>query len=374
MDEKEKFTMTFIWPVMLFSLLLVPLLVLFYLRLQRRRRKLAAAYGSLGLTPTGVGGGDRREWRPAPTGPAHTGPAHTGPAPAKPASTRPGARRHVPAALFLCGLTLLLTALARPQTVVSLPRVEGAVILAFDVSGSMSADDFKPTRMDAAKAAALDFIERQPSSVQIGVIGFSDSGFGVQAPTNDRDAIRATINRLTPQRGTSLGRGIQAAFNLLDAGKGPTQKLYSNLTPAPTVTPTPMPQGAYTNAAIVLLSDGENNENPDPMAAAQFAADRGVRIYTVGIGSAAGSTLHVNGITVHTRLDEALLQNIAALTGGTYYNAENEADLRAVYDNLDPQLTLKPQKMEVTSLFTAASLLALLVGGVYSLRWFGRMP
>ena len=130
-----------------------------------------------------------------------------------------GARRHIPPALFLAGLTILMVALARPQTVVSLPRVEGTVILAFDVSGSMAAEDLKPTRMEAAKAAARDFVQRQPRSVQIGVVAFSDSGFAVQAPTNDQEAILAAINRLTPQRGTSLGQGILASLNTIAAAQ-----------------------------------------------------------------------------------------------------------------------------------------------------------
>ena len=127
-------------------------------------------------------------------------------------------RRHIPPALFLAGLTILIVALARPQTVVSLPRVEGTVILAFDVSGSMAADDMKPTRMEAAKAAARDFVQRQPPSVQIGVVAFSDNGFSVQVPTNDQDAILAAINRLTPQRGTSLANGIRASLNAIAVG------------------------------------------------------------------------------------------------------------------------------------------------------------
>jgi Ca-activated chloride channel family protein len=250
--------MSFIWPVMLILLLLVPLFVALYVRLQRRRRRFAASFGSLGLVQAAAGMGQRR---------------------------RPGARRHIPPALFLIGLTILLIALARPQTVVSLPRVEGTVILTFDVSGSMAADDLKPTRMEAAKAAARDFVQRQPRTVQIGVVAFSDSGLAVQAPTNDQDTILAAINRLTPQRGTSLGQGILASLNTIAAASVQAPRLYSNLTPTPQLTPTPVPKGTDTSAAIVLLTDGENNENPNPLSAAQAAADRGVRIYTVGIGS-----------------------------------------------------------------------------------------
>jgi Ca-activated chloride channel family protein len=238
----------------------------------------------------------------------------------------------------------------------------------------MAADDLKPTRMEAAKAAAREFVQRQPRTVQIGVIAFSDSGLAVQAPTNDQDAILAAINRLTPQRGTSLGQGILASLNTIAAASEQAPRLYSNQTPTPLLTPTPVPKGTDTPAAIVLLTDGENNENPNPLSAAKAAADRGVRIYTVGIGSAAGTTLHVNGFTVHTQLDEPALQQIAQVTEGAYYSAENQQDLQAIYENLDLQLVIKPEKTEVTALFAGVGVLVLLIGGICSLLWFSRLP
>lgn len=335
--------MEFIWPGLLWLLLLVPLFVVLYVLFQRRRRRLNKNFANFGF----------------------------GPGAARP---NPGARRHIPPAFFLAGLTILTVALARPQTTVSLPRVEGTIILAFDVSGSMAADDMKPTRMDAAKAAARDFVQHQPSSVQIGIVAFSDNGFSVQQPSNDQDAVLAAINRLSPQRGTSVGRGIQAALSVIAAANNPSPLLYSNRTPSPTPSPTPVPKGTYTPAVIVLLTDGENNEQPDPLASAQAAADRGVRIFTVGIGSAAGTSLHINGFTVFTQLDEATLQQIAQLTGGVYYNAQSQQELFTVYDHLNPQLVIKPQKLEVTSIFAGASIFVMLVGGVFSLLWFSRLP
>src|SRR5512136_1300435 len=176
--------MSFIWPVMFVLLLLIPLCVVLYIRMQRRRQRLAASYASFGLGQQAAG-------------------------------RRPGARRHIPIIVFLIGLTILIVAVARPQTVVSLPRIEGTVILAFDVSGSMAADDLRPTRMEAAKAAARDFVEHQPPSVRIGVVSFSESGFAVQAPTDDQGAVLAAIERLLPQRGTSLGYGIQMSLNAI---------------------------------------------------------------------------------------------------------------------------------------------------------------
>jgi Ca-activated chloride channel family protein len=268
----------------------------------------------------------------------------------------------------------MMVGLARPQTEISLPRVEGTVILAFDVSGSMAADDMQPSRMEAAKVAAREFIKHQPTSVQIGVVAFSDSGISVQQPTNDQDAILASINRLTPQRGTSLANGMLVSLNTIATSGQQDTHYYSSLTPGPTPIPTELPEGAFKSAVIVLLTDGENNENPDPLAVAQSAAKVGVRIYTVGIGSAEGSILHVNGFTVHTQLDEATLQQIAQITGGTYYNADSKEKLLKIYDDLDPQLVIKPEKIEITSIFAGASVLVLLVSGLFSLLWFSRLP
>jgi len=336
--------MSFIWPTMLVLLVTVPLLVALYLRMQRRRQKIAAGYGSLGLTQQASGQGL-------------------------------GWRRHVPPAFFLGGLAILMVAIARPQAIVSLPRVEGTVILAFDVSGSMGADDLKPSRMEAAKAAAQAFVAHQPATVRIGVVAFSDSGFTVQAPTTDKDVVLATIKRLAPTRGTSLANGILASLTTISSiNATPPRSLYTNLTPVPTPTPTPVPQGQHSPAVVVLLSDGENNESPDPLAAAQKAADQGVRIYTVGIGSAAGSIIHVDGFAIQTQLDEPMLQQIAQLTGGAYYRAEDETQLEEIYSHLNPELVIRPEKTEITSLFAAASIIALFVGGVFSLLWLSRLP
>ena len=337
--------MSFIWPAMLFSLILIPLFIGVYFLMQRRRRQLTANYGNLGFAP-GVKG------------------------------NQPGLRRHIPVVFFLTGLTILAIALARPQAVVALPKQEGTVILAFDISGSMGADDIKPTRMEAAKAAARAFVKGQPLFVQTGVVAFSDTGLSVQVPSNDPSAVLAAINRLAPQTGTSVGRGILASLNAISVSNNGVlpSELYSNLLLTPTPTPTPVPHGTYTPAVIILLSDGENNENPDPLAAAQTAADRGVRIYTVGIGSPTGTTVHINGFSLHTQLDEATLQQISQITGGTYYNAQSEQDLLKIYEHLDTQLVNKPEKTELTALFSGAGIFFMLVGGLFSLLWFSRLP
>lgn len=334
--------MTFIWPSMLFLLALVPLFLIFYIRLQQRRQRIASSYGTFGLVQA--------------------------------ARQSIGWRRHLPPALFLLALTVLIIALARPETEVSLPRLENTVILAFDVSGSMAADDLKPTRMEAAKAAAREFVDKQPENTLIGLVAFSDGGLAVQAPTDDDGLVLAAIDRLSPQRATSLGNGILAALNAITTMEDDGPRLLTNLTPTPFASPTPVPQGFHTNASIVLLTDGENTAAPNPLEVALLARDQGVRIYTVGIGSAAGATLDVEGFTVHTQLDEAMLKQIAFLTDGEYYNAADENSLREIYGSITPELVIRPEKMEVTSLFTGLSLFFLLIGGGLSLLWFSRLP
>ena len=333
--------MSFIWPSLLLLLVCVPLLVLLYLLLQQRRRRFAARFGSLGLVHDAMGSG-------------------------------PGLRRHIPAIIFLGGITMLLISLARPQATVNLPRVEGTVILTFDVSGSMAADDLKPTRMEASKAAASEFVKNQPPSVLIGVVAFSDGGISVQAPTDNREKTLATIERLVPRRGTSVGNGILVSLNTIavDAGNPPILNTSSLTAPQ---TPTAAPQGWYPWAVIVLLSDGENNENPDPIMTSDLAADLGVRIYTIGIGSVNGAILDVEGFTVHSQLNEPMLQEMSSITGGEYYNAGNEEELRQIYSDLHPKLSIKPEEIEVTSIFAGLAILVFLVGGALSLLWFGRV-
>lgn len=334
--------MTFIWPGMLAALALIPALIGFRFWQRSRARRLAAQYGGFGVPVRSSGKGSTM-WQPGWL-------------------------------LMLCGLAVLAIGLARPQATVELPRLQGTVILAFDVSGSMAATDFQPTRLDAAKKAAKEFVDKQPPDVQVGVVAFSDSAFTVQAPTNDRQEVLAAINRLSPQMGTSLANGIVTSLNTIETKGNVPTNYYSNATPQPTPTPTPMPPGQYSSSAIVLLSDGENNQRPDPAAAAQAAADRGVRIYTIGLGTAAGSLLHINGLTVRSHLDEQTLQQLASSTGGTYYNAPTEADLLGIYNNLTPELSIKPEQTEITALFAGAGALLLLVGALLSLLTNGWVP
>jgi Ca-activated chloride channel family protein len=195
-------------------------------------------------------------------------------------------------------------------------------------------------------------------------------------PTFEQAEVLAAIDRLGPERGTSLARGIDASLYTIfvESRIDPEADRYSNLTPTATATPTPMPEGVYAPAVIVLLTDGENTAPPDPLEAALTAADRGVRVHTVGIGSPEGIVLEVEGFSVLTRLDEPTLQMIADVTDGSYYNAMTEEELRSIYTNLDPELVIEPEPMEITSIFAGSSVLMLLVGGALSLVWFSRFP
>lgn len=329
--------MSFIWPFMLLSLLLVPLLVWLYFRLLQRRRGAAADLGPLGMVQSSSGG-------------------------------EIGKHRHVPSAFFMLGLTLLLIGLARPEMIVNLPRVEGTAILAFDISNSMMADDLEPTRIEAAKAAARTFVENQPPTILIGVVAFSNGGLVVQTPTDDQAAVLATIDRLSPQGGTSLGQGIFTSLNAIageaiNIDEGSIEEGIESIEIED-----------YSSAVIVLLTDGENTEPPDPLEIAQVAAEAGVRIYPVGIGSPEGSTIEVDGFSILTQLDETTLQQLASLTNGVYHYAEDEESLQEIYQNIDLQLTINEEKMEITSIVAGISMLLFLIGGLLSLFWFGRVP
>lgn len=333
--------MSFIWPQMLISLLLLPLLAALYLWFLRQRQQSVANLGALGVV-------QNQQGRPL------------------------GWRRHVPVAFFFLGLALLLIGSARPQMNVSLPRIAGTVMLAFDVSASMVAEDLEPTRLDAAKAAAQSFVEEQPSTISIGVTTFSNGGVVVQQPTNIGGDALAAIERLKAEGGTSLGQGIFTALNgLADEPLVIDESLLQEDEPIP---PEAVQFGNIPSAVILLLSDGENTGPPDPLALAQVAAQAGVRIFTIGIGSTQGAVIELDGFRVNTQLNEPLLQEIASLTNGAYFYAEDAEALQEIYRNIDLQLTIKGDTMEVTALAASASFLMLLIGGAFSMYWLGRLP
>ena len=340
--------MTFAWPFMLLLLLLIPAGVLAHRAIGRRRARRAAG---LALPGRRVAGRGRR------------------------------LRSAVPTALIGLALVAMVVAVARPQGTVSLPVGQGTVILAFDVSGSMAATDLAPTRMDAAKAAATDFVGHQTPGIAIGIVAFSDSGIAVQAPTSDQAEVLAAIKQLTPQKGTALGQGLQAALHLIAVAEaGSSVDYYTNASPgasaapSPSPTPAPVPPGSHGSAAVILFTDGENNEQPDPLTVAQQAADLGIRVDAVAIGTAAGADLDLNGFHVQSQLDAPLLQQIASMTSGTYYAGDATAGLAGVYAAITPKVTVGPQTLELTGIAAGVALVLLVAGAAASLVLFGRLP
>ena len=333
--------MTFLWPPALLAIALVPLGMLAARRIDDRRRRRLAGLGGLGR-----------------------------------AAVSPGGRGvdRLAKACVVVAFVAFGVALARPQATVSVPRVEGTVVLTFDVSGSMAADDVAPTRMESAKAAAKTLVERRPAGVVIGVVAFSDGGLAVQTPTDETARVVAAIDRLAPSRGTSVGQGILATLGAIERAETDTpSSYYSNRSAPPSEAPAPVAPGSHEAAAIVLFSDGENNERPDPLSAAQAAADRGIRIVTVGIGTTAGTTLDLDGFRVQTRLEEDALRQVADLTAGTYRPAA-ELDPAAVYDGLARNLVARDEAIEVTALVAGAGLILLTAGVLLSLVRLGRLP
>jgi len=329
--------MTFIWPWMLLSLLLVPLLVWWFFRFVAVRRQQAAAWGTLGVLRSPDGRGARR-------------------------------RRYGVPLFFLIGTTFLLVGLARPQMPLALPHIEGTVILAFDLSNSMLADDLEPTRLEAAKVAARAFVEAQPITIRIGVVAFGNGGVVVQPPTSDQAAVLTAIERLTPQGGTSLGQGIFAALNAIADEPLVIDEEQLNRDPLTIAV------GPFPSAVVLLLSDGENNAPPDPLAVAQLAANAGVRLYTIGIGSREGAVIEVEGFRVLTQLNEEALQALAALTNGAYYYAEDAAALQEIYETIDLRLTVDGEEIEVTAILATLGFFFFLAGGALSMFWLGRVP
>jgi Ca-activated chloride channel family protein len=331
---------------MLWALLAIPVLIALYILAQRRRRRYALRFASLSLVKEALGRG-------------------------------PGWRRHLPPALFLVALTLMLIAFARPMSVVTLPSDEGTVILTIDVSGSMRADDLKPNRLEAAKAAARSFVEKQRLGVKIGVVSFSDNAFLVQAPTVDKDAVVASINRLAPQRGTAIGSALLTSLDSVFEDsfiEGSQPSSPNQPTPTPEPTPTPMPKGLYGPAIIVLLTDGESNRGPRPLEVVDRVAARGIRVYTIGVGTQEGTVLRTGGRAMRVRLDEEVLKQISEATDGAYFNASNETDLRSIYENLTTQIVFRKQETEITALFTGAAFVFSILAGALSLLWFNRLP
>jgi Ca-activated chloride channel family protein len=274
-------------------------------------------------------------------------------------------RQHLPPVLFVVALTLLLLGLARPQATVSVPRVSGTVILAFDVSNSMAAKDVEPTRLAAAQTAAASFVRTQPDTVNIGVVAFDQGALTTHLPTADHDETIAAINRLKVAGGTSLGQAILASLSTI---VGHPVGLPNPESEAP-----PADLGYWGSATIVLLSDGEDTGGPDAVAAAELAAAAGVHVETVGIGTVDGTTIDVDGFQVATALNEDLLTQVAQTTTGSYHRAENAEALNQVYRSLDLRVTMQAKQVELTGAVVGLAVLLLTIGGLLMISWYGRI-
>jgi Ca-activated chloride channel family protein len=277
----------------------------------------------------------------------------------------------------------MIVAIARPAAVVSLPTQQQTIILAIDVSGSMRARDVEPNRLVAAQEAAKTFVADLPRSVRVGVVSFAGTAAVVQPPTQNREDVRAAIDRFQLQRGTAIGSGIivslatifpVAGINVSESIYGPGARR-APLDPAakPEKDFQPVPPGSYPSAAIILLTDGQRTTGPDSLEAARMAAERGVRVFTVGVGTPAGEVIGFEGWSFHTRLDEATLKAIADQTRGEYFHAGSALDLKKVYRTLSARLVFEKQQTEVTALFSAVAAALSLLSALLSLLWFSRV-
>jgi len=331
--------MSFDAPKMLVWLIAIPAVVYWYVTVQQRRAARASALAGQGLVVAGsaAGGGGRRRWR------------------------------HLPFVLFVFALTVLVVALAKPSTTVSTPRRQGTVIVAIDTSNSMRATDVKPSRIDAAKAAAKAFAKQQPTAVKIGVVAFGDGAVVVQNPTtNHADAI-AAIDHVSIGGGTSIGQGLLTSLNTI-AGKPITidPNALNNDEGKVDV-------GYYGGAVIAAFTDGENTNGVDPQNVANVASSAGVRVHTIGVGTEAGTTFQYQGFTIATALDSDTLKQIASTTDGTYHTAGDAGGLAAISKTIRLHFTIVAQHTEVTALFCAIAVFVLLLGAVASVRVNGRV-
>ncbi len=357
--------MTLLWPFSLALLALIPLLILLYIFVLRRRKRLALRYSSLALVRTAL-------------------------------PERSNLRRYVPLVLFLLGLASLAVALARPMTIIAVPTDRTTIMLVIDVSMSMRQRDIPPSRLDAAKEAALNFVQKQKAGTQIGLVAFAGFAELIQSPTTDAEQLQAAILSLTTGRRTAIGSGILQGIDAIaeiDPNVAPSTPEGSTGSG-----PTPVPQGAYAPDIIVLLTDGVSNSGPDPMDAAQQAVDRGLRVYTIGFGTAQGSPISDfpqffggNGPGTSGRgfggdpsgggqfggnfggfrrgIDEETLKKVSNLTGGKYYSASSAEELNSVFNSLPTNLIMRHETNEISFAFVLGA--ALLVGAavVLSQLW-----
>jgi Ca-activated chloride channel family protein len=350
--------MTLLWPEMLWLSLAVPAIIVAYLLVLRRKKKIALRYASLSMVQEAMGASRRF-------------------------------RRHIPPLIFLLALISMLIAISRPAAVVTLPYQYETVILAIDASGSMRAADVSPTRIAAAQAAARSFVADQPRSTRLAVVSFAATASVVQPPTLNREDVLAALDGIQLQRGTAIGSGILVSLKIIfpdlefdlrssnprpggarEASRGTPIDAPAKGQPADSK---PVPPGSYASAAIILLSDGQTTAGPDPIEASKMAAERGVRVFTVGIGTVSGEILGAEGWSMRVRLDEEALKTIANVTKAEYFYAGTATDLTKIYKALNSRLVLEKKATEVTALFAAAGAVFALLSGLLSLLWFNRI-
>jgi len=344
--------MFFLWPQYLWLLLALPLLPALYLWLLRRRGKAALRYSSLGVVRAAAAG---RHWR-----------------------------RHVPPALLLLACCGLLLAAARPQGILPLPWARSTIILAIDVSLSMRVDDVKPTRMAAAQDAAKLFLRDLPKNIEVALVTFAGSSHVAQRATLDREALVTAIDGFQMQYGTAVGDGIVLSLAELfpdhgidvgemSFGSKPRGKSLDDKDKPPPRQITPVAPGSYKTAAIILLSDGRRTSGLDTLVAAKMAADRGVRIYVVGLGKVEGEVPANEGLPIYMQLDEPTLREVARMTGGEYHHAGSAEVLRGVYEHLGSHLQVQTRETELSGLLALLSALFAVAGAGLSVLWFGRI-
>ncbi len=354
--------MTFLTPILLLGLLLIPVLAGLYLLVQRRRSRYAVRFTNLDLL-------------------------------ANIAPKRPSWRRHLPAAIYLGAVAALALALARPTMVMAVPREDASVILAIDVSGSMKATDVAPTRLAAAKAAAESFLATLPPQVRVGIVSFSTEAHTLVPPTTDRETLKAAIESLQPEAGTAMGDALMQVLDLagtIQAGDAATGATGSAATPSGAPA-SPAPSGAPSGSApidepsgqplvaAILLSDGASTTGTaDPLQAADRAASMNVPIYTIALGTPNGEVTvpDDNGqpTTLQVPPDTDTLAKIAETTNAIAFDAPSAADLQAVYDNLQSRVGYTEQTQEVTVFFAGAALIMVVAAAGLSALWFGRLP
>ncbi|MBS3997086.1 MAG: VWA domain-containing protein [Hydrogenophaga sp.] len=348
---------TFLWPQFLWLLATLPLLVLLYLWLLRRRRHTAVRFASLSIVREAMGSG-------------------------------PGWRRHIPPVLLLLAIAAMLLASARPMATIVLPSQQQTIILAMDVSGSMRATDVEPNRLVAAQNAAKAFLAELPRHVRVGIVAFAGSAQVVQPITLSREDLVAAIDKFQLQRATAIGSAIVVALGELFPGEGidlanmgqgrhndPFAPQGRSLDqPREDRKPfEPVAPGSYTSASIILLTDGQRTTGVDTEEAARLAADRGVRVYTVGVGTVDGEVIGFEGWSMRVRLDEDTLKSVARATQAEYFYAGTAENLKKVYESLSTRLTVEKKETEISGLLAlAAAVLSLLAAG-FSLLWFNRL-